>query len=94
MSGRPSRTFTKHVHCCGKWLKDGHSYFLDRLGKGRRLLRMMGLQKRLQRYYLLNQQGINFNDEIKEVKEEMQEIADIKSMGVILRSREKRERRR
>lgn len=55
---------------------------------------MMGLQKRLQRYYLLNQQGINFNDEIKEVKEEMQEIADIKCMGVILRSRGKRERRR
>lgn len=51
--------------------------------------RMRGLQKRLQRYYLLNQWGIEFNEEIKEVKREMQVIADTKSKGVILRSREK-----
>lgn len=50
---------------------------------------MRGLQKRLQRYYLLNQWGIEFNEEIKEVKREMQVIADTKSKGVILRSREK-----
>lgn len=66
--------------------------FFQRAGKRKKLAenrRMLGLQKRLQRYHLLNQQGINFNKKIKEVKKEMSAIANVKSMGVILRSREK-----
>ena len=51
--------------------------------------RMMGLQKRLQRYFTLNQQGFDFNEMIKEVKREMSILAETKSRGVILRSREK-----
>ena len=51
--------------------------------------RMMGLQKRLHRYYILNQQGMDFNKEIREVKKEMSILAEIKSKGVILRSRER-----
>lgn len=50
---------------------------------------MLGLQKRLQRYFKLNQQGIDFNEEIKQIKTEMSALAEIKSNGVILRSREK-----
>lgn len=50
---------------------------------------MMGLQKRLQRYFKLNQQGMDFNEEIKQIKREMSLLAEIKSKGVILRSRER-----
>lgn len=50
---------------------------------------MMGLQKRLQRYFNLYNQGFDFIDEIKEVKKEMLELAKVKSRGVILRSKEK-----
>lgn len=51
--------------------------------------RMMGLQKRLQRYFKLNQNGMDFNEEIKQIKTEMSVLAEIKSKGVILRSRER-----
>ena len=50
--------------------------------------RMLGLQKRLQRYFKLNQQGMNLNEEMKQIKGEMSLLADIKSKGVILRSKE------
>ena len=50
---------------------------------------MMGLQKRLQRYFKLNQHGMDFNEEIKNIKTEMSVLAEIKSKGVILRSRER-----
>lgn len=49
--------------------------------------RMLGLQKRLQRYFKLNQYGFDFNEEIKEIKKEMSVLAEIKSKGVILRAR-------
>lgn len=51
--------------------------------------RMLGLQKRLQRYFKLNRQEMDFNEEIKQIKMEMSALAEIKSKGVILRSREK-----
>ncbi|XP_070771031.1 LOW QUALITY PROTEIN: uncharacterized protein [Enoplosus armatus] len=51
--------------------------------------RMLGLQKRLQRYFKLNQQGMDFNEEIKQIKTEMSASAEIKSKGVILRSKER-----
>lgn len=51
--------------------------------------RMMGLQRRLERYFTLRQAGLDFNDEIREVKKEMSILAEEKSKGVILRSRER-----
>ena len=57
--------------------------------KDREDRRMLGLQKRLQRYFNYNQQGFDFNDLIKEVKQEMATIAETKSKGIILRSRER-----
>lgn len=51
--------------------------------------RMVGLQKRLERYFNLGQQGFDFNYEIKEVKKEMALLAEQKSKGVILRSKER-----
>lgn len=57
--------------------------------KNREYRRMMGLQKRLQRYFNLNQIGMDFNEEIKQVKKEMSVLSEIKSKGVILRSRER-----
>lgn len=51
--------------------------------------RMLGLQKRLQRYFKLNQQGMDFNEEIKQIKTEMSVLAEFKSKGVILRSKER-----
>lgn len=50
---------------------------------------MMGLQKRLQKYFILNQHGLDFSNEIKQVKEEMSAIAEIKSKGIIVRSKGK-----
>ncbi len=47
---------------------------------------MVGLQKRLQRYFYLFNQGFDFIDEIKLVKKEMSEV---KSRGAVLRSKEK-----
>lgn len=52
--------------------------------------RMMGLQKRLQRYFKLTLQGMDFNEEMEKIKTEMSVLADIKSKGVILRSREQK----
>lgn len=66
--------------------------FFRRTGKKRKDRHsrcMMGLQKRLQRYFKLTQYGMDFNEEIKEVKSEMSGLAEIKSKGVILRSRER-----
>ena len=48
--------------------------------------RMLGLQKRLQRYFKVNQQGMDFNEEIKA---EMLLLAEKKSKGIILRSKER-----
>ena len=48
----------------------------------------MGLQKRLQRYFSLLNNGVDFSEEIKEVKKEMSVLNEIKSKGAILRSRE------
>lgn len=65
--------------------------FFRRAGKrkkDRERRRMMGLQKRLQRYFNLRQLGIDFNQEIREIKREMSVLAEVKSKGVILRSRE------
>ena len=51
--------------------------------------RMLGLQKRLQRYFMFQQHGHDFNDLINEVKQEMLILAETKSKGIILRSRER-----
>lgn len=51
--------------------------------------RMVGLQKRLQRYFYLLSQGFDFNEEIKEVKKDMSELAEVKSRGVLFRSKER-----
>ena len=50
---------------------------------------MMGLQKRLQRYFKLLTQGFDFNQEIKEVKKQMSALAEIKSKGILIRSKER-----
>lgn len=65
--------------------------FFRRAGKRKKYKEnrcMMGLQKRLQRYFELNKHGLNFNDEIKQVKTEMSNLAEIQSKGIILRSKE------
>lgn len=49
---------------------------------------MLELQKRLQRYLNLNQNGVDFNEEIKQVKKAVSVLAEMKIKGVILRSRE------
>ncbi len=51
--------------------------------------RMLGLQKRLQRYFNLQQQGLDFSEDIKQVKSEILVLAEIKSKGIILRSKER-----
>lgn len=50
---------------------------------------MVGLQRRLQRYFDFRNQGLDFNDEIKEVQKEMLKIAERESKGIILRSKER-----
>lgn len=67
------------------------TYFrkLGKRKKGREDRRMLGLQKRLQRYFKLSSQGFDFKNEILEIKKEMEKLAEIKSHGVILRSKEK-----
>ncbi len=40
---------------------------------------MMGLQKRLQRYFNLLNNGFDFSEEIKEVKKEMSACSKVKS---------------
>nr|BAC82621.1 pol-like protein [Danio rerio] len=58
--------------------------------KNKRKKRMLGLQKRLQRYFNLLNMGFDFNNEIKEVKKEMLVLAEENSRGVILRAKEKK----
>lgn len=41
------------------------------------------------RYFTLTQQGIDFNKEIKQVKQEMLVLAEIKSKGIVIRSKER-----
>jgi len=62
---------------------------IGKIKKNRLNRRMMGLQKRLQRYFNLLNDGIDFSEEIKEIKQEMSVLSEIQSKGVILRSREK-----
>ncbi len=50
---------------------------------------MMGLQKRLQRYFNLLNKGLDFSKEITEVKKEMSVLSSIQGKGVILRSKER-----
>ncbi|XP_073780380.1 transposon TX1 uncharacterized 149 kDa protein [Danio rerio] len=50
---------------------------------------MKGLQKRLQRYFNLLNEGFDFNEEIKAVKKEMLILTTNQAKGAILRSREK-----
>lgn len=73
-------------------VKERTRTFFRRVGKkkkDREDRRMLGLQKRMQRYFKLTSQGFDFNSEILEIKRQMNEIAETKSRGVILRSREK-----
>ena len=56
--------------------------------KKRERRRTVGLQKRLQRYFNLLNQGLDFNEEIKQVKKEMSVLSEIISKGIILRSKE------
>lgn len=49
---------------------------------------MMGLQKRLQRYFNLLNAGFDFSNEIKEVKKKMEVLSDKVSKGIIIRSKE------
>jgi len=70
--------------------KTGH--FFRKIGKEKKnkeKRRMMGLQKRLQRYFNLLNNGLDFKEEIKEVKKEMSVLSEAQSKGVILRCKEK-----
>ena len=51
--------------------------------------RIVGLQKRLQRYFNLLNSGIDFSEEIKAVKNEMSVLEKERNKGVILRSKER-----
>lgn len=73
-------------------VKEKTKTFFRWAGKKKKLKerrQMVGLQRRLQRYFYLLSQGFDFNNEIKEVKKEMLELAEVKSRGIIFRSREK-----
>lgn len=48
---------------------------------------MLGLQKRLNRLFNLTKEGCDFNEEIKEVKEDMKTRAYATSKGIMFRSR-------
>ncbi|KAG1928994.1 hypothetical protein F2P79_023216 [Pimephales promelas] len=50
---------------------------------------MVGLQKRLQRYFNLLNQGFDFNEDIRQVKKTMADLEEKRNKGVILQSREK-----
>lgn len=50
---------------------------------------MVGLQKQLQRYFNLLNQGFDFNEDIRQVKKTMSELEEKRIKGVILQSREK-----
>ena len=73
-------------------VKERTRNFFRKIGKRRKdreNRRMLGLQKRLQRYFYLIQQGHDFSEEIKMVKNEMLVLSEIKSKGVIIRSKER-----
>ncbi|XP_077060974.1 uncharacterized protein LOC143713527 [Siphateles boraxobius] len=66
--------------------------FFKQIGKEKKnkeKRRMMGLQKRLQRYFNLLNSGLDFTEEIKEVKKEMSDLSETKTKGVILRCKER-----
>ncbi len=50
---------------------------------------MVGLQKRLQRYFSLLNSGSDFSKEITEVKSEMSALEKERNKGVMFRSKEK-----
>jgi len=73
-------------------VKDRTRQFFRKVGrdkKNREKRYMMGLQKRLQRYFNLFNNGFDFNDEMKEVKKEMSVLSSYQSKGFILRSKER-----
>ncbi|KAJ0055440.1 hypothetical protein NL108_018665 [Boleophthalmus pectinirostris] len=72
-------------------VKDRTRHFFRRVGRAKKKKennRMLGLQRRLQRYFSLLELGFKVNDEIKEIKNEMSKLAEIKSKGIIKRARE------
>lgn len=73
-------------------VKEKTKTFFSEVGKRKKnkeKRKMVGLQKRLQRYFNLVNLGFDFNDEIKGVKTEMTELSEIISKGTILRSKER-----
>jgi exonuclease III len=73
-------------------VKERTRQFFRKIGKNKKnkLNRcMMGLHKRLQRYFNLLNDGFDFSEEIKEIKQEMSVLSESQSKGVILRSRER-----
>uniref|UniRef100_A0A9J8CAK8 Reverse transcriptase domain-containing protein n=1 Tax=Cyprinus carpio carpio TaxID=630221 RepID=A0A9J8CAK8_CYPCA len=73
-------------------VKDRTRQFFRKVGKDKKNREkrcMMGLQKRLQRYFNLLNNGFDFSKEITEVKKEMSVLSSIQSKGVILRSKER-----
>lgn len=73
-------------------VKDRTRQFFMKIGrdkKNKEKRHMMGLQKRLQRYFNLLNNGFDFNDEIREVKKEMSVLSSFQSKGVLLRSKER-----
>ncbi|KAI5102199.1 hypothetical protein C0J45_7551 [Silurus meridionalis] len=73
-------------------VKDRTRQFLRKKGrekKSKEERRMVGLQKRLQRYFKLLNNGFDFKEELNEVKREMSVLAETKGKGIILRSKER-----
>ncbi len=73
-------------------VKDWTRQFFMKVGKNKKNREkrcMMGLQKRLQRYFNLLNKGLDFSKEITEVKKEMSVLSSIQGKGVILRSKER-----
>ncbi|MGL5950694.1 MAG: hypothetical protein ACRCZH_04655, partial [Cetobacterium sp.] len=65
--------------------------FFRQVGKNKKDMerrQMVGLQKRLQRYFKLLNQGFDFSDEIKQVKREMSDLAERQSKSIIFRCKE------
>ncbi|XP_047659653.1 uncharacterized protein LOC125139491 [Tachysurus fulvidraco] len=73
-------------------VKERTGQYFRRVGKEKKNKEkryMMGLQRRLQRYFNLLNDGMDFSEEIKEVKKEMSVLSEVKAKGVMLRSKEK-----
>ncbi len=73
-------------------VKDRTRQFFMKVGKdknNREKRCMMGLQKRLQKYFNLLNKGLDFSKDITEVKKEMSVLSSIQGKGVILRSKER-----